>query len=57
MDAYQVGYWIGYGYALSGAAVPDFYNPVFCLRAQITVTFAEEFGDGMFAGYHDALKS
>ena len=55
MDTYKIGYFIGFGWALSGASAPDFYDPKHSKLAGCD-PYTEAFGDAMFAGYNDALK-
>jgi hypothetical protein len=55
MDTFQIGYFIGFGWAMSGSAAPDFYDPKHAEKAGCN-PYTELFGDGMFVGYNDALK-
>ena len=56
LTAHEMGYWAGYGYGLSGAPAPNFYCPTLALRAGISLNSVEEFGDGMFLDYQEAIK-
>jgi hypothetical protein len=56
MDKFQIGYFIGFGWAMSGANAPEnFYDPKHSTLAGCD-PYTELFGDAMFQGYHDAIK-
>ena len=58
MDTFSKGYWMGFGMGAAGALIPNCYDRKYAEAAGIEESeiLSFSFGDGLFEGYHDALR-